>query len=288
MGRQVAGRLRSAAEPGPSGQELAVAAEHTCEPRAWRGRPLRAPRGGGRGPGRPLTPCSLARSITHTRALGPRRPYLRREETRGEGGINPERAKGQTRHPRPRAHTGGNRNVTQGEPGGSKVHRVRAAWTRGKPPAPETASRSGDPVARPGLPSPGVRAPGHTQGLTQRLALHPPPPPPPVLAGQSPPGAQDWLPPRAQAAVSLSGPPGLRPRADSALEGSSDPRLPAAPRSPSAPRGERPCGGTGEGREALTSRRRNAPAASSRCSCEPGPPAGEARHRRPGGAVRPT
>ena len=58
-----------------------------------------------------LTPCSLALSITHTRAP-PAATRPSQEETRGEGDINRERAKGQTPHPRPRAHTGRNRNIT--------------------------------------------------------------------------------------------------------------------------------------------------------------------------------
>lgn len=114
-GRQVAGstaltRRRSRADLSRNWRWL-WSTRASCEPGG--AAPLRAPRprGRGRGPGRPLTPCSLALSITHTRAP-PAATRPSQEETRGEGDINRERAKGQTPHPRPRAHTGRNRNIT--------------------------------------------------------------------------------------------------------------------------------------------------------------------------------
>lgn len=145
-----------------------MAAEHTCERRARRGRPhARPPRRWPRARPPADTVFPRSRSITHTR-----RPGLRREGTRGEGGINWERAKGQTPHPRPRARTGGNRNVTQGEPSGSKVHGRACSLDAEEAPSPRSgrrgrearspaiAGRSGDQVAR---PSPGVCAPGRAR-----------------------------------------------------------------------------------------------------------------------------
>lgn len=99
-----------------SEQELAVAVEHTCELQAWPGRPRCAPPGGlGRGPGRPLTPCSLAPSITHTR-LPPRR-------SPGEstcGGRHPSRKTAEGHAPPPptppRAHARTHGQKTKGDP----------------------------------------------------------------------------------------------------------------------------------------------------------------------------
>ena len=186
----------------------------SCEPGG--AAPLRAPRGGGRGPGRPLTPCSLARSITHTR-----RPGLRREGTRGEGGINRERAKGQTPHPRPRARTGGNRNVTQGEPGGSKVQGRACSLDAEEAPSPGAAGAAGRPVRqrRPAAPETRWHVPGcprqgsARQGRLRGAHSAPGSPSPQVLVRTAPPGAQNGFPPGAQAAVSLSGPPPPPPRA---------------------------------------------------------------------------
>lgn len=146
MGRQVAGRLRSAAEPGPSGQELAVAAEHTCELRAWRGRPparplRRWPRA------RPPADTVFPRSEHHAhKRARPATALPPPEETRGEGGINRERAKGQTRHPRPRAHTGGNRNVTHLRARRFQGPLRACSLDAGEAPSPS----DGQPLRRPG------------------------------------------------------------------------------------------------------------------------------------------
>lgn len=120
----MAGRLWNSVEPARLEQELAVVAEHTCGLRAWWGRPLRAPRGGGREPGSRLTPCSLAQSITHTRA----RPVAAGPPPGGDprGGQHQSgKSQGTNTPPPPTGeHTGGNRNITR-DPSSSKVHRVR-------------------------------------------------------------------------------------------------------------------------------------------------------------------
>lgn len=130
-GRQVAGRLWNPAALAGLEQEpaAAAAAQHTCEPQAWGGRPLRASRGGGRGPGLRLTPCSLAQSITHARA----RPVAagasaRRRPERRAASIGKEQ---RDERPRPAlggggARTGGSRNITR-DPSRSKVHGARVA-----------------------------------------------------------------------------------------------------------------------------------------------------------------
>lgn len=231
-----------------------MAAEHTCELRAWRGRPPARPRGRGRGPGRPLTPCSLARSITHTRA----RPAAARPPPGGDarGGRHQSgKQRGKTPNPRPRAHTGGNRNITQRDPGGYKVHGVRRACIHRESPQPQSGQSRGAGQALPRQSHGHVRerkpASSETRlhvpgSLRQGSGLHGTQcgspsawisvPPARSQSGQPRPGAQNGHPPRAQAAVPLSGPPGLRPRADSGPGGRPDPQLRDAPPRLPAPR----------------------------------------------------
>lgn len=232
----------------------------SCEPGG--AAPLRAPRprGRGRGPGRPLTPCSLALSITHTRAP-PAATRPSQEETRGEGDINRERAKGQTPHPRPPACTHWQKPKHNLErPRRFQGPRRAQSLDRGKAPSRGAASPRGAGQALPRQSHGHVwerkarqsedqlacpRAPGRGPALhgTQRCS-------PSVgisgsparsQSGQPRPGAQDGHPPGPQAVVPLSRPPGLA-RADSATgrgRGRGVPG-PAAPGRPSVPPGSAP------------------------------------------------
>lgn len=272
-----------------------MAAEHTCELRAWRGRPpARPPRRWPRA--RPPADTVFPRSEHHAHAAARPPPG---GDSRG-GWHQPGKSKGANTPPPPaRAH----RRKPKRDPGRARRFQGPGACVqpgrRGSPQprrgrrgrearSPATTSRSGDQVARPGLPSPGVRAPGQTQrgSLSAWISI-----PPRFLSGQPLQGRRTGSRPEHRLLSLCPDPPplpGLRPRTDSAREGSPEARMPAAPGRPFAPRRERPCGGAGEGLEALTSRPRNARAASSRCSRGPGPPAAGARRRRSGGAVRPT
>lgn len=140
------------------------------------------------------------------------------------------------KHPTPAARTHGRKPKHDPErPQRSKVHGARKAWTQGAPgpraagAALEARHRQGGatgafasdskPVGRPGGPSgaPLARGP-HPKAA--RISV-----PSRSQPRQPQPGAQDGLPPRAPAAVPLSGPRGLHPRADSAPQGSPDLRL---------------------------------------------------------------
>ena len=187
---------------------------------------MRTPTGGrGRGPGRPLTPCSLARSITHTCA----RPAAARPRPGGDtrGGRHQSgESKGANTPPppacthrrkkpkQPRETPAVPRSMACAEPGHREspqlqpVRRGRPGTAKADPPARSRtkASWSGDQEARPGLPSPGVRAPGQSRMGSPSVWISGPAR---SQSGQPRPGAQNGHPPRAQAAVSLSGSPGL-------------------------------------------------------------------------------
>lgn len=192
----MAGRLWSAAGPGPSGQELAVAAERTCELRAWRGRPpARPPRRWPRA--RPPADTVFPRSEHHAHTRSARGgPEARRRLEgrvasigREQRGKNPTPARARTHRRKPKRNPGrarrfqGPRRACSLEAG--EAPSPRAAGAAGEARSPATASHSGDQVARPGLPSPGVRAPGQTQrgSPSAWISL---PTPPPVLARTAP------------------------------------------------------------------------------------------------------
>lgn len=133
----------------PSEQELAEGAEHTCELQAWRKRPLGAPYPAPRsgcGPGRPLTPCSLARSITHTRAW-PWQPASSRKRSKGRAAsIGKQR---RDKHPPPplRAHTRRKPKHNLARPRQFKGPRRARSPNTGKAPTPP---RSGQRCEGPG------------------------------------------------------------------------------------------------------------------------------------------
>lgn len=212
-------------------------AERTCELRAWRGRPLSAPRGGGRGPGRPLTPRSLARSITHTRAQRLLPASTRRRERRVASVGKEQRDK----HPPPRAGTHRRtpkHNLERPRQfQGPRRARSRNTWKASPGPAPkwpaprgEAGPAKAEPLARSQTKPASLEARRHFPGSLRpesalqgrlRRACPEPGSPSPQFSARTSPGQRrrTGTRPEAQAAVSLSNPHGLRPRMDGAQSG---------------------------------------------------------------------